>query len=98
MASLQQNVVYKATVTETKSKKSETYIGLTKNNFKQRYTAHKLSFNLPYKRSETSLSEHVWSLKTAKKDFTIKWEVLERKKQTILTCCVSFAQRKKWQY
>ena len=40
-------VVYKATVTETDTKKPETYIGLTNNEFKtdSAYISHHLSWN-----------------------------------------------------
>ena len=56
-------VVYKATVTEIDTKKQETYIGLTENEFKTRFNLHKSSFKLEHKRTTTTLSDHIWKLK-----------------------------------
>ena len=56
---LQECVIYEATVTNTATKKEEHYIGLTKNTFKERYTAHTSSFKLASKRKSTTLSEHI---------------------------------------
>ena len=53
-------VVYKATVTETNSKKQETYIGLTENEFKTKFNLQKSLFKLEHKRTTTTLSEHIW--------------------------------------
>ena len=43
-------VVYKATVTEIETNRQETYIGLTDNEFKTRFSLHKSSFKLEQKR------------------------------------------------
>ena len=72
-------VVYKATVTETDTKKQDTYIGLTENEFKTRFNLHKSSFKLEHKRTTTTLSDHIWKLKI-NTDFNIKWEVLKNVK------------------
>ena len=73
-------VVYKATVTETTSKKQETYIGLTENEFKTRFNLHKSSFKLEHKRTSTTLSDHVWKLKKKNINFNISWQVVKRVK------------------
>ena len=62
---LTQNVIYQATVTTTDGK-TDSYIGLTANSFKQRWTQHKSSFNNSSKKSETALSQHIWQLKQSK--------------------------------
>ena len=48
---------------ETDTKKQETTIGLTENEFKTRFNLHKSSFKLEHKRTTTSLSDHIWKLK-----------------------------------
>ena len=60
-------VVYKAIGTEITSNNQETYIGLTKNEFKTRFNLHKSSFKLEHKRTSTTLSDHVWKLKKTPK-------------------------------
>ena len=41
---LTKGVVYQATVTRQDNMKNETYIGLTENSFKTRFSAHKYTF------------------------------------------------------
>ena len=60
-----------ATPTETQS-----YIGLTENDFKTRYNAHTSSFKLEHKRSATRLSEHIWDLKDKQRPFNIEWKII----------------------
>ena len=72
--------VYKATVTETDTKKQETYIGLTENEVKTRFNPHKSSFKLEHKRTTTTLSDHIWKLKKKNTDFNIKWEIIKNVK------------------
>ena len=57
-------------VTETETKKQETYIGLTENEFKTIFNLRKSSFKLEHKRTTTTLSDHIWKLK--KKNTEIK--------------------------
>ena len=52
-------IVYKATVTEPTSNNQETYIGFTGNECKTRFNLHKSSFKLEYKRTSTTLSDHI---------------------------------------
>ena len=87
-------VVYKATVTETDTKKQETYIGLTENEFKTRFNLHKSSFKLEHKRTTTTLSDHIWKLKKNNTDFNIKWEIIKNVKpyapgEKICKLCIS---------
>ncbi|GFS04173.1 hypothetical protein ElyMa_006489000 [Elysia marginata] len=71
-------IVYKATVTETKTNKQETYVGLTENTFKTRFNQHKSSFKLEHKKASTSLSEHIWALKDKDIDYKIEWQILKK--------------------
>ena len=70
------SVVYRATVTDENNNK-ETYTGLTKNTFKQRYYSHKNSFKKRKKEHDTTLSAHIWKLKDGNTDFNISWSPVE---------------------
>ena len=48
-----------ATVEQKSSKKQDTYIGITKNEFKTRYNQYTSSFRLNHKKSATTLSEYI---------------------------------------
>ena len=73
-----EGVVYQATVTRHDNNKEETYIGLTENTFKIRYTQHKHSFRHDQKRNQTALSKYLWTLKDKNIDYTIKWRTVAR--------------------
>ena len=60
---LETNVVYQATVIETKTQQTETYIGLTAPPFKKRFNNHTKSFNHRKYKTDTELSKHIWKLK-----------------------------------
>lgn len=72
---LKKNVIYQATVT-TEDNRQETYVGLTENTFKTRYTAHKSSFRNVEKRNATALSQYIWSLEDSATPHSIKWKIL----------------------
>ena len=55
---------------------SETYIGLTENDFKTRYRNHTASFRLAKHRNSTELSKHIWTLKDNNIDHTISWRII----------------------
>ncbi len=55
----------------------ETYIGLTENTFKSRYSGQS-SFKHNDKRNATTLSEHVWKLKD--NGVTLKWKIISKAK------------------
>ena len=77
---LQEGVVYKAIVTQTESMKQDIYIGMTENPFETRYNLHNSSFKLPHKRSATTLSEHLWTLKDAGVIYKTEWTILDKTK------------------
>ena len=68
---LQSSVIYQATVTR-KGNTTETYIGLTENDFKTRYRNHTTSFRHAKHRNSTGLSKHIWTVK----DNNISWHIL----------------------
>ena len=71
---LTESVIYQATVTRSDTTKQETYFGLTENQFKTRYRSHVSSFkNIKY-RNSTELSKHIWTLKDANVQYSIKLE------------------------
>ena len=69
---LQKGMVYKP------SKKQDTYIGITENEFKTRYNQHTSSFRLSHKKSATTLSEFIWKLKESKTEYHLSWDVIKR--------------------
>ena len=75
---LTKNIVYQATVTDMSNNK-ETYVGITANSFKTRYTAHRASFRHQIKRNDTTLSQHIWELTDKNINYNIKWKILARK-------------------
>ena len=71
---LKSAVIYQATVATEDNRPAETYVGLTANYFKTRYSNHKSSFRDPNKR----LSKHIWHLKDAKIGFSLTWKILKQ--------------------
>ena len=65
---------YRATVTANNSE--ETYVGLTANQFKDKYG--KLKRDFANDESSTTLSTHIWNLKRRNKPYTIKWDIASR--------------------
>ena len=74
---LTNNVIYKATVT-TSSGITNTYIGMTENDFKTRYNNHKLSFNDRKHSHDTVLSRRIWELKDTNTSYDLKWRIIKR--------------------
>ena len=72
------SVIYQAEVISGEERKVETYVGLTENTFKIRYTNHKASFTHRSKRHSTELSNYIWQLKDRGEDYTIKWKIMRK--------------------
>ena len=53
---------------------------MTENPFKTRYNLHKSSFRLPHKRSTTTLSEHLWTLKDTGVIYKTEWTLPDKAK------------------
>ena len=75
---LTKEIVYQATVKSQES--TETYVGLTSNEFKTRWRNHKISFNKESRKNETELSKHIWQLKDRKQEYDITWKILAKAK------------------
>ena len=71
-------VIYQATVKNLEENLTETYVGLTANNFKTRLANHKKSFNFQKYRNDTCLSTHIWDLKDKNKRYSIEWKILDK--------------------
>ena len=74
---LAKNVVYRATVTEEVSGKSETYAGLTSRPFKTRLGEHKTSMNNEAYKTKSNLAIHCWNLKDKGVSYNLSWEKVE---------------------
>ena len=70
--------IYQATVTTNDNKPDQTYVGLTANTFKTRFTNHKASFTSAKKKHSTELSKYIWRLNEKNIDHEIKWKILRR--------------------
>ena len=75
---LTRSVVYKAEVTSTDDNTTQTYIGVTANDFKTRYRNHLKSLRNEKYKHETELSKHVWNLKKENRQFSIRWAIVKQ--------------------
>ena len=72
---LDSSIIYRATVNEDNGKVN-TYTGLTCNDFKTRWGAHKHSFkNLDA--NQTTLSSYLHELKSKKVNYDLQWEIID---------------------
>ena len=55
---------------------TETYVGLTENEFKTRYRNHTSSFRHTKHRHSTELSKYIWTLKDGNIEHNISWKIL----------------------
>ena len=69
------SVLYHATVAG--GPKEETYVGITKNTFKQRWSGHKGDFEHLSRRNATTLSGYIWECKDAGVEPDITWKILK---------------------
>ena len=84
---LTENVVYlgqlnyeqEHPITKVRENVKKQYFGLTSNQFKQRFSAHKSSLKLPAYKTQTKLSRHVWKLKDANPPvpFQLKFSIVK---------------------
>ena len=75
---LKANVVYKATAQH--ENKTSMYMGMTENTFKTRNTLHKSSLKHNKNRSQTELSNLIWSMKDSIIPYELTWEIIDRAK------------------
>ena len=80
---LTSNLVYTADVNykENNEEKHAIYHGSTSSEFKSRWTEHKSSFRLEYKKKNSTLSKLIWNLKEKNIDYAMKWS-MERRAQS----------------
>jgi hypothetical protein len=71
---LAKELVYRADVTGVDGY-VRTYIGLTGNSFKERFSQHLHSFRNPQRKNSTSLSKYIWLLKDRGVDPIVKWSI-----------------------
>ena len=71
------NIVYQATVTPSVGP-VETYIGMTKNTFKERQKDHRKSVKHLKWSTETTYSTFIWELKKKNVDFSVQWQIVDR--------------------
>ena len=73
---LTKSIVYEATLKT--SGDTFTYVGLTGDTFKARYSSHKSSFTHERYRTATTLSQKIWELKESSTDYTLSWSILKK--------------------
>ena len=73
---LQSSLIYQASITRKDNNTTETYMGLTENDFKTRYRNHTTPFWHTKHRNSTELSKHIWTLKENNIDHFILWHIL----------------------
>ena len=67
-----------AEVTSTDNNTTQTYIGVTANDFKTRYRNYLKSLRSEKYKHETELSKHVWYLKKENRQFSIRWTIVKQ--------------------
>ena len=77
---LQSSVIYQATVKRLDTNTTETYIGLTENEFKTRHRNPTASFRHKKLRDLTKLSKHIWTLKENNIAHDISWNIITHSK------------------
>ena len=73
------SIIYQAKVTSP-NQPTETYIGLTENSFKARFSNHKQSFQKESLKNATELSKCVWKLKLKNLPYNITCSIVGRAK------------------
>ena len=86
---LQKSVVYKAEVTIADNQEKKAHIGVTANAFKERYRNHTKSLKNRKYAYETELLKFIWKLKTANRNFPMKWSILKQ----IPSCKIGLTRR-----
>ena len=74
---LKESVVYQGTVSTEDHHPPQTYVGLTENSFKTRYSNHKSSFANANKTNNIELSKYIWYLKENLTKFKVTWRILK---------------------
>ena len=75
--SLKESVVYQASVSTEDHHLPQTYVELTENSFKTRYSNHKSLFANANRRNNTELSKYICYLKENLTKFKVTWRILK---------------------
>ena len=76
---LSKSVIYQAVVTREDGV-VDSYVGLTENSFKDRWTKHKSSFKTRNPKNASGLSRYIWNLEDQKIGYSMKWNIISRAK------------------
>ena len=76
---LTEGVVYQALV-KREDGVTDSYVGLTENSFKDRWTKHKSSFRTRNPKNASGLSRYIWNLMDEKIDYEIEWKIVSKAK------------------
>ena len=71
-------IIYQATVKTSDTSKTKNYIGMAETEFKLRFYNHESSFRNLHHRNKTTLSQHVWQLKSTEEPFDVEWRLLAK--------------------
>ena len=72
-------VVYQALVERTDGV-TDSYVELTANSFKDRWTKHKSSFRTRNPKNASGLSKYIWNLEDQNIGYNIQWKIVSRAK------------------
>ena len=75
---LTSNLIYQCDIIVGNDEEKKTYFGQTQRPFKQRYYEHNTAMKNPNSKLATALSNYVWKLKNANKQFRLKWSIKSR--------------------
>ena len=76
---LDESVVYQAVV-KREDGLTDSYVGLTENSFKDRWTKHKSSFKTRNPKNASGLSKYIWKLQDQNIKYDLEWEIISRAK------------------
>ena len=74
------DVIYQATVKQLSNNTEDCYVGLTSSTFKIRYGQHNSNFRNPKTQDATTLSTHIWKLKSENIRYEVRWKIVARAK------------------
>ena len=75
---LSDHVVYGAVVTDNSNNTTGTYTGLTRDTFKKRWYKHKSDFKNEKNKHSTTLSTHIWDLRSGGQDCQVSWKIIDK--------------------
>ena len=75
---LESSIIYSGDVSDETDNPARPYIGLTSVPFKDRLGVHRQGISHRSYAGSCELSKHIWTLKDANQNYSIKWGILER--------------------